>query len=294
MARRLRQLIGAALAAALVLSCGVRADPAAWRVTDGAGGELSLLGSVHYLRAADYPLPRIVDALYDSADALVMELDLDDMDPLESQSAFIGAALLPDELRLVDMLSPGVYELAEQRARALGIELRLLERFEPWLVAITLLNAGMVQRGFRPDSGVEQYLLVKAVADGKDVHGLETLATQIGVFSRLSAAEQEALLEQTLLELESPDAAIDEMVDAWREGRLESLADRLSLEFADFPELYAAIVVERNEAWIAELERLLGDGRRYLVVVGALHLVGEHSVVDLLRARGLEVERIEP
>jgi uncharacterized protein len=151
----------------------------------------------------------------------------------------------------------------------------------------------MVQRGFDPDSGVEQYLLAKARADGKEIYGLETLATQIAVFDALPAAEQEALLEQTLLELESPDAAIEEMVDAWRDGRLEALTEQLRREFADFPQLYAAIVVERNEAWIEELERMLGDGRRYLVVVGALHLVGEHSVVDLLRTRGLTVEKIE-
>jgi uncharacterized protein len=293
MAPRTGRLIGAALAAALALTGGVRADPAAWRVTDGAGGELQLLGSVHYLRDSDYPLPAIVDALYDGADALVMELDLDDIDPLESQSAFVGAALLPNGIRLGDILTPTVYGLAERRARELGIDLRLLEPFEPWLVAITLLNGGMVQRGFDPDSGVEQYLLAKARADGKEIYGLETLATQIAVFDALPAAEQEALLEQTLLELESPDAAIEEMVDAWRDGRLEALTEQLRREFADFPQLYAAIVVERNEAWIEELERMLGDGRRYLVVVGALHLVGEHSVVDLLRTRGLTVEKIE-
>jgi len=37
---------------------------------------------------------------------------------------------------------------------------------------------------------------------------------------------------------------------------------------------------------------MLADGRRHLVVVGALHLVGPDSVVELLRARGLEVELV--
>ena len=37
------------------------------------------------------------------------------------------------------------------------------------------------------------------------------------------------------------------------------------------------------------LERMLGDGRHYLVVVGALHLVGDDSVIALLRKRGYTV-----
>lgn len=293
MARVDGRLIAAFVAGAMTLASGVHADPAAWRVTDGAGGELRLLGSVHYLRQADYPLPSIVDRLYAEADALVMELDMDDLDPLSSQSEFIAAALLPDGMRLADALAPELYRLTEQRASELGMDLRLLERFEPWLVAITLLNGGMTQRGFSSDSGVEQYLLSKAQSDGKEIFGLETLATQIGVFDRLSTEDQQALLAQTLTELASPDAAIETMIDAWRDGRMESLAEQLTEEFADFPELYDAIVVERNEAWIAELERLLRDGGRYLVVVGALHLVGELSVVDLLRSRGLTVESID-
>ena len=39
----------------------------------------------------------------------------------------------------------------------------------------------------------------------------------------------------------------------------------------------------------SRLEGLLDDRDDYLVVVGALHLVGRNSVVDLLRQRGYTV-----
>jgi uncharacterized protein YbaP (TraB family) len=38
---------------------------------------------------------------------------------------------------------------------------------------------------------------------------------------------------------------------------------------------------------------MLADGRRRLVVVGALHLVGPDSVIDQLRERGHDVERLQ-
>jgi len=279
---------------AALLAVAAEADPPAWQVENGSGGELWLLGSVHYLRDRDYPLPAVVDELYARADAIVMELDLDDLASVEAQSAFLDTALLPAGVTLRDRLTPALYGLAQQRGRELGVELQLLDRFEPWLVAVTLLERGMAQRGFQAERGIETYLLGKAMSDRKEVLGLESVATQAAVFGGLSEAEQQALLEQTLQELESPTIAIDDLIDAWRNGQLDALADRLSAEFDEFPTLYEALVVARNNAWIDPLTGYLESPDRHLVVVGALHLVGEHNVLDLLRARGLTVEPIAP
>ncbi len=46
-------------------------EPAAWHVRNG-DSELWLLGSMHYLREQDYPLPPIIESLYDRAGTLVM------------------------------------------------------------------------------------------------------------------------------------------------------------------------------------------------------------------------------
>ena len=76
-------------AAALALTAAgtvtAAADPAVWQVNGARGAELFLLGSVHVLRREDYPLPTSVDRLFERADELVMELDLDDADLAEQQ-----------------------------------------------------------------------------------------------------------------------------------------------------------------------------------------------------------------
>ena len=61
-----------------------------------------------------------------------------------------------------------------------------------------------------------------------------------------------------------------------------------------FPKLYHRINVERNDAWVPTLEeKLAAPGNDdVLVVVGALHLLGEDGVVEKLRAKGFEVERV--
>ena len=279
--------------AALSVAASASAGPAAWHVTSKAGGEMWLLGSVHYLRASDHPLPAVIDELYSRAGTLVMEIDLDDLDATRAQTDFLSAAMLPQGTTLPEVLAPETYALAQTQAAALGIDLALLERFEPWLVAITMLDLGVGRLGFRPEHGIEQYLLRKAQRDGKQVLGLETLATQIAIFDALSADQQEALLEQTLAEIDSADEVMSGLVEAWRAGELDELTTTLMEDFAEFPELYSTLVVDRNTKWIETLEALLAEPNSHLVVVGALHLVGEHNVVDLLAAEGFVVEAVE-
>jgi uncharacterized protein len=280
------------LAAALAVGGRAAADPAAWRVAGRDGGELWLLGSMHLLRDQDYPLPKSIDALYERADVVVLELDLDDIDPVSQQATLLGAAVLPSGRELRDVVDADLYGLAEQEARELGLDLALLARFEPWLVAITLLDLGMNRIGYRADRGLEQYFVGQARSDGKEIIGLETLEMQLGIFDRLPESQQHALLAQTLRELEHADVAMQELTAAWKAGRLEALGEQLLADFADFPGLYEALVLERNRQWVKQIEGFLAERRTYLVVVGALHLVGDDSVVELLAARGHALTRV--
>ena len=102
---------------------------------------------------------------------------------------------------------------------------------------------------------------------------------------------QKRFLVMTLEDAAGLDAEIDELMQAWREGDSDALARLLSEEFDEFPELYKPLTEDRNRAWLGQLVELLDDRDDYLVVVGALHLVGRNSVVDLLRQRGYEVQQ---
>lgn len=269
------------------------ADPAAWRVAGRDGGEITLLGSMHVLRKSDHPLPASVDTLLERADSIVMEIDLDDIDPAAQQRLIMNTAVLPRDQTLADVLGPDLYRDLEARAAELGVELELLERFEPWFLSITLLDQGLSKFGFQGQYGLEQYVLMAARRTGKEILGLETLEFQIGIFDSQPESAQQAMLAQTLAELDEAESAMAEMAAAWRAGELDELSEELLAEFADFPGLYETLVTKRNAAWVETLERLLRDGEKHLVVVGALHLVGDDSLIELLTARGHAVQRID-
>jgi uncharacterized protein YbaP (TraB family) len=284
------------LMASAALAChatAALADPAIWRMTSERGGEITLLGSMHVLRPSDYPLPPAIDELIERADDIVMEIDLDDVDAATQQRVILGSALLPQGTALAGVVEADVYRLLQQRTAELGIDLRLLERFEPWFLAVTLLDQGMRKFGFEAERGLEQHVLGEAQRQAKDIVGLETLEFQIGIFDSLPPLQQQAMLEQTLAELGEAESALSAMVAAWRAGELERLSAELLDDFDAFPGLYDTLVTKRNAAWVPKLERMLTDGRHHLVVVGALHLVGPDNVISLLAARGHDVERVE-
>ena len=187
---------------ALALPAAAAADPAVWRATGSNGGEVTLLGSMHVLRPSDHPLPASIDGLIQRADLIVMELDLDDVDAAAQQRVILETAMLPQGTVLANVVEPRVYRLVAQTAAELNVDLKLLERFEPWFLSVTLLDLGMRQFGFQPERGIEQYVLGQSQRTGKNIVGLETLEFQIGIFDSLPPQQQQAMLEQTLAELD--------------------------------------------------------------------------------------------
>lgn len=273
---------------ALVLT-GASANAAAsplWAI-EGKHNTVYLLGSVHVLRASDYPLPEVILAAYRDAEKLYMEIDLDDVDAGEALQFTMNHGSLPPDRSLRDVLGVEGFATADMRAASIGIDLGMFARFEPWVAALAVVQAQIASLGLQPEHGVEQYLLKLAQADHKEVRGLETLADQLGVLDSLELDRQGKFLLLSLEEASGARAQLDDMISAWRRGDSARLAATLSEEFADFPDLYAPLIVARNRNWSTQILELLDDQDDYLIIVGALHLVGDDSVLELLNAKGI-------
>ena len=263
-----------------------------WRI-DGDANRVWLLGSVHYLRESDYPLPAEIDAAYRDAETLIMEIDLDDLDP----SAAAGLALAlgtAGEAGLPALLGPDAYARAERLAHAASVPLDSLLRFEPWLAALNVEQLLLARAGYDPAHGVENWLVGRAAADGKEILGLETIERQFGLLDALPADAQRLLLLDTLADAPAFPETMSELVDAWRSGDLGRLERTLLEDMRQQPALYTALVAERNRSWLPRIVGLLDERDDYLVVVGALHLAGRDGLPELLTASGhapVQVER---
>jgi len=261
-------------------------------MAEGASNKVYLLGSVHLLRREDHPLPSVIDAAYDDAESLFMELDMDDLDPLAMQETINRLGMLDDNQSLRDVMGEELYDDALLAAESMDIPLEMLERTEPWFAAITVEQLALTRIGFNPLYGVEMTMVAKASQDGKEIHGFESVEQQLEFLDGLSLDAQRNLLMQTLAEGANISEIMDQLIAAWRRGDIAYMEDNMLADVADYPELYEAIVVDRNRNWAITIDKLLGDDEDYLVIVGALHLVGEDGLPQLLKGRGFTVNQM--
>jgi uncharacterized protein len=275
--------------------------PLLWKVSD-ADNEIYLLGSFHLLHPEDYPLSKDVDDAFADAEALMFELSPKEMASPELGMLMGRAALRSDGTRLDSDLTPEQTRKLEAWGQAnagelqkVGMQPQMLQLFEPWFVALMISLTEMTKMGLNPELGLDKHLADRAVAADKPAEGLETGAEQVAFLDGMDKTEQLQSLDEAIQESDNAREDSRKLHDAWRNGDADFLWREMALQLrSDYPRLYQRINVARNDAWVPKIEaRLKQPGKDdTLVVVGALHLLGEDGVVEKLRARGYKVDRL--
>jgi uncharacterized protein len=286
-----RKTFGWLLALSLLGSVTARAASPVWAI-HGDHNTVYLAGSVHLLKAADSRLPPGFDRAYKSSKAIVMELAIDKVDPMATASWMMENGLLKDGATLQATIGEERYKRVSKEAERLGVPTETIDMMQPWVVGLQLVEMQYMQLGFDPQSGVEQQLEHEAQADGKPISGLETIDEQLGALQGMSNADQARFLDMVVSEMHDVEIETQSVVTAWRSGDAPKLAALLSDEYKSFPNLYRVLVSERNKRWVPQIEKLLHGNQDVFVVVGALHLVGEGGLLELVRHDGFKPEQL--
>ncbi|MDQ2069569.1 TraB/GumN family protein [Natronospira bacteriovora] len=265
--------------------------PSFWKA-EGQDNTVWLFGSVHVLTEDHYPLADKVEEAFEQSAYLVVETDVVNVDPQAQQQLMINAGMLRDGQTLEDVLGEARWERARSLAADNGYDLEQMAMLRPWLIALVLSVTELERMGYTAAHGVETYFLERAEREQKSIVELETLQFQISLFSDMDRDTEVAFLMQTLEEIQDLEAQMEMLVAAWESGELDKLEETMLADFADYPEVYERVVTRRNHNWMNDLTRFLDEGQQdYFVAVGALHMVGEEGVINLLREAGYRVER---
>ena len=262
--------------------------PAMWVVKD-ADSTLYLFGTVHLLRPTTAWGTDRIDAAFESADKLVLEISNPDdqaaVIPLIQQHGLSPATPLSSLLTAEELAK------LDAAGQTIGLSAAQLDPFRPWFAALTLSVAPLAKAGYDPASGVELILKARAEAAGKPVTGFETIDEQIRILAGFPQEDQLAFLRSTLEDFDTATTDLDKLVEAWATGDVEAIETvgvdpmRESSE-----ELYQALLVRRNTNWADQIQTELAGSGTVFIAVGAAHLVGDDSVQEILEGRGVEVE----
>lgn len=255
-----------------------------WEV-QGEYNTLYLLGSIHMMREEDYPLDSCVDDAYQKSASLVVELDIQSIEPQEMSQKMQQFGLLPVGETLAEQLSTETLKLLSQYS-ALPAN---YQQMRPWYLALTITLQKLSELGYRFDLGVDNYLISKAQGI-KPIISLETLDQQLAVLAGDNREEQDLSLRLTLEKMSETASDISEMNRAWHQGDAAVIYRLMASPKQHYPQLAAPfdrLVVQRNRQMADKIVLLLEEAGDHLVVIGAGHLGGEEGVIALLEKRGL-------
>ena len=269
-----------------------REVPALWQINLGEKRGF-LFGSIHFGSDALYPLPTEVMAAFRSVKTLAVEVDIEAVDNAELGQFMSRHGVYPVDESLAAEIGPANWQKVVAAAQTLGLESVQLVQQRPWLAALTISIAAIQKSGVATDSGIDLHFL----RNGRESHEivpLETVVDQMGFFATLSQTQQLGFLMETLDELDTAGEFVNEIVAAWRRGDSAALDQQVNgqLRESRVDGVYDALIVKRNRHMAERIQGLMQEGDGVFVVVGAGHLVGDDSVVYMLRQRGLDVWRV--
>jgi uncharacterized protein YbaP (TraB family) len=264
-------LIAAAIAAAMpaatpATEAPTNANPAIFVVRD-ADTTVYIFGTFHALDGKSEWFNDQVKDAFEKSDELVLET----LVPEHPATALPKAQPLP-QLRSLSV-TPSASFLASTRMA---------------------ISAGRSQ-GMQVSNGADMVLRRTAEAEGKDVEGLETLESQLAMFTRMPpapvapAASTNASPAPTMNSLTKSMA---EMQSAWKRGDQSVFVRVLrQLERAS-PDTYRMMFIERNARWADWIRARMQTPGTVFVAVGAGHLAGKDSVLAHLGERGIYSTRV--
>jgi len=278
--------------AIVLFSTAVYAESSVWKL-DADNGSFYLAGSCHVLRKSDYPLPEEFESAYDDADQVIFETDIDAFMSPDIQLLLISKGMYTGGDTLEKKLSKKAYDSLVKYCNDRSMSIELFQNFKPWMVTMTLLLLELEKNGISPADGLDLYFSNKAKKDGKQTGGLEDVYRHIELVSSLEEEFDESIVESFIRDAGEVRVIMEGLIKSWRAGDEIWIDEYLSENVRkEFPKLYKRLLTDRNRGWIPHLETLMDSGKRTLVIVGVGHLVGEDSVIDLLKARGYKLKKM--
>ncbi len=260
------------------------AHPLFWSI-EKSGITTYALGTIHVGVDAESRMPKVVWDKLDAAKAFAMETDLSDpalMKILECSNCSLKRDLGDAYWKkLENVVTPQVASR--------------IESMKP-MVAATMMS----MRGLPMTTQMDTLLLARAQNAKKSTVYLEEAKVEAAILEKWMNVKA---VKSMLDDVEGSDRHTKEMLDAYIAGdepKMIALSDEEKAQAlahgytaAEFDASMKDLLYGRNASWIPAIEKLHAEGGGF-IAVGAMHLMGPHSVLELLAARGYKITRVVP
>ncbi|MEZ9339819.1 TraB/GumN family protein [Vibrio splendidus] len=242
---------------------------------------LTILGSVHVGDESMYPLPSAITDTLKNSNGLVVETDIRKTD---------GVVYPTTKVTTSDVLNEEQKQMLVDITKSLDMPTQQLLNAPPWATSLSIQMQQLKNLGYGSAGGVDATLAYKATIQDVPVISLEPLQFQIDLMTKQKDDGKEWLIS-SLEEFDQTDRVVHCLIESWKAGdlaKLEAFAELSEMS----PKLEKAFLTDRNIDWANKLsvnDWKIAPKGNYLIVVGALHLVGKGNLLELLEDKGFNV-----
>ncbi len=247
-----------------------------------------LFGTMHILCEEDAQLSENLKAVIRDTEQIFFEIDMDNTQEMMGALKFLS---MNDGKRISQLLSQEDYEKVKKffDDNKSMIPFSMMDRFKPYFVSSMI---GEQMMACKSTKGMETQIMAEADKYEKEIHGLETIAFQAGIFDSIPYEKQARDLVMYVDSIDSYKSVLKSMTDVYREQDLEKM-EKLMLKSDPGMEQYMDLLLyDRNRRWIDLMLSNMVE-RSTLFAVGAGHLPGNQGVIELLRKRGYDVTPVK-
>jgi len=258
-----------------------------------------ILGSIHLMPENIYPLDERINGAFSNSDILVVEADIT-KNQNEIQNLIAEKAIFQDSTKnLKNVLPNELYVKLTKEFKELDVDIKNLNKLKPWFVTMTLASLRLSKIDVTPGKGVDVHFLNLANEKTMKILELESVGSQLMMFSSMSITDQTENLQYQIDENNQNENYL-KMLEAWKKGDLKTLNEISRLKMKeDAKELnfleryYNMLFTEREEAMTEKIESYLNDdsGKTYFIIIGVFHLVGDDGLIKILQKKGYKTNQ---
>lgn len=272
-----------------------------WKIEHPGLPHSYLLGTIHMTdqRVTAFS-PRLQSAL---AESETIALEVADVSADATSAAIAKAArlvLFTDGRTLDDLLSDEEYDKVKATLTGAGLPGEMAAMFRPWVVSMILSVSSCEREKVKDGLPVLDLKLANTAREhGLKVVGLETIDSQLAAMAAVPDDQQISMLRASLKFADRANDTMETLLQLYLSRDMGSawpfhlaLAQQAGIARHSFTDFQKRIISDRNTKMRDAALPLLRAGRT-MIAVGALHLIGDHGLVALLREAGYTLTPIE-
>jgi len=254
-----------------------------WEVTgNGLSKPSYITGTCHIMCSKDFEIkPKVTKAL-EKTDRFVMEINY--TDPAEMKAL---QGMFQTDKKLSDQLTTNEAKELDKILANYGTNLKNMDNSSSQaLYALISMKAAPC-----PQTEIKSYeieLLQTALKSKKSIGGLEKVEDQLTSINK--AYDLKEVIKQLKMGKEY-ESLLKDMVEAFKKEDVQSVYSLFKNDKFMSDKQEKAMLTDRNKNWAEKMPDMMKKESN-LFAVGGAHLMGDHGIIKLLRAKGYTVKPV--